>query len=422
MRAGDIIRTATQNLGRRKVRTVLTSIGVFVGILTIVTMVSLGIGIQKQITDIIKQFGLETVFVAPKYESTPSGAFNPFARRAPEVPITSSAVERLRSMRGVESVEVFVVLPAAPEMSLTVGSKVFPVALREVDDPRERLFSRSETMLSGTALTNTPEARGVVISQRLARGVGYTPADYPGLVGKQARLTVTAPRGEQNSFNVTIAGVSNGVYGIDLGNADKLDLKKWWFNDPRVLDTDGYGFAVVHAAGLSDATRVSSEVEALGFGTATLQTVLDQVNRIFSILQVMLSSVGLLALLVASIGIINTMIMAIYERTREIGVLKALGSSSGDVLGLFMVEAGLIGLLGGVVGVLSGWGLGLALNRIIVEYMKSQQVPIDAPFFVITWDLVAEALLFSTFVGIAAGLYPALRAARLDPLAALRHE
>ena len=158
------------------------------------------------------------------------------------------------------------------------------------------------------------------------------------------------------------------------------------------------------------------------FESATLQVFLDQVNRIFAILQTMLSSVGLLALLVASIGIVNTMIMAIYERTREIGILKALGSTNGDVLRMFMVEAGLIGLLGGVVGVVLGWLLGLGLNRVIVDYLQREQIPIDAPFFVVTWELVAGALMFATLVGILAGLYPAFRAARLDPLAALRHE
>ena len=83
-----------------------------------------------------------------------------------------------------------------------------------------------------------------------------------------------------------------------------------------------------------------------------------------------------------------------------------------------------IGLLGGIVGVLSGWGLGLALNQIIREYFKNQQIPlpVDAPFFVVTWELVAGSLVFATLVGILAGIYPAFRAARLDPLAALRHE
>ena len=105
MKTSDTIRTATQNLGRRKVRTVLTSIGVFVGILTIVTMVSLGIGIQKQITDTIKQLGLETVYVSPKIDRQPAGAYNPFARQKPDKPLNTAAMERLQSMTGVISVE-----------------------------------------------------------------------------------------------------------------------------------------------------------------------------------------------------------------------------------------------------------------------------------------------------------------------------
>ncbi|HEY0068498.1 MAG TPA: FtsX-like permease family protein, partial [Chloroflexia bacterium] len=200
------------------------------------------------------------------------------------------------------------------------------------------------------------------------------------------------------------------------------DIKRWWYNDPGILESEGYSAVVVHTASLNDATHVSKQVGEMGFRAATLQTFLDQVNRIFAILQVMLSSVGLLALLVASIGIANTMIMSIYERTREIGTLKAIGSSNGDVLRIFMVEAGLIGLFGGIVGVLSGWLLGLALNGFINDWLKGEQIPIDAPFFVVTWELVAGALAFATFIGIVAGLYPAFRAARLDPLTALRHE
>jgi putative ABC transport system permease protein len=424
MKLADTILTALQNLGRRKVRTLLTSIGVFVGILTIVTMVSLGVGIQKQITDTIKAFGLETVWVGPRIERQPTGANNPFARPRPEKPITPAVVEQLTNLDGVASYEVWLEIPAAPEMTLNIDGKTFPIVLRE-RDPADRVFSAQQEMAAGEKLPDTADAKGLVLSQRLLRGAGYSSDEYASLVGKPATVSVTAPRGDKADFKTTVAGVSDGFFGVEMGNADKLEIKKWWFNDPNTLETDGYSAVVLHTETLNDATRVSREVEDnLGLESSTLQIFLDQVNRIFAILQVMLSSVGLLALLVASIGIINTMIMAIYERTREIGILKAVGSSNGDVLRMFMFEAGMIGLLGGIVGVLAGWGLGLLLNVIIIDYMKREQIPMlmEAPFFVVTWELVGGALVFATLVGILAGLYPAFRAARLDPLAALRHE
>ncbi len=426
MRISDTILSATQNLGRRKVRTLLTSIGVFVGILTVVTMVSLGIGIQKQITDTIKAFGLETVFVSPLTDRQSPGAISEAARPHYDKPLTPAVIQQLRALQGVASIEITFDLPEAPETTLTVDGKTFPIVVRN-EDPQERIFTSQETTLAGKPLPDTPEARGLVLSQRLLTGAGYTQQQFASLVGKPATVTITAPRGDKANFQTTILGVNNARRGrvdagVDMGNADKVDIKSWWYNDPNILQTDGYSGAVLHTAGINDATRVSHQVSDMGYRANSLQNLLDQVNRIFAILQIMLSSVGLLALLVASIGIINTMIMAIYERTREIGILKALGSSNGDVLRMFMVEAGLIGLLGGVVGVLSGWGLGLVLNRVINDYLKGEQIPIDAPFFVVTWDLVAEALIFATLVGIVAGLYPAFRAARIDPLAALRHE
>jgi putative ABC transport system permease protein len=423
MRLKDTLLTATQNLGRRKVRTVLTSVGVFVGILTIVTMVSLGIGIQRQITDTIKAFGLETVLVTPSIVRQQTGAVAPSTRRRVEKPLSPQTLEGFLSSTGVVSAEVGLSMPEPPEMTATIDGKTFPISFTD-PGPSERIFRPTDVLVAGTGLQAVPDARGVVLSNRVLASVGYSAEQMPELIGKPVTITITAPRGDKGTFQTSLAGVieTRGRGGSNLGIADRADVRRWWFNDPNIVETDGYDYVMLHTASISDATRISNEVQSSGFESATLQVFLDQVNRIFAILQTMLSSVGLLALLVASIGIVNTMIMAIYERTREIGVLKAPGSSNGDILRMFMVEAGMIGLLGGIVGVLLGWLLGLGLNVVIVEFMKREQIPIDAPFFVVNWELVIGAIVFATIVGILAGLYPAFRAARLDPLAALRHE
>jgi len=136
----------------------------------------------------------------------------------------------------------------------------------------------------------------------------------------------------------------------------------------------------------------------------------------------LLGLIASVALFVASIGIANTMVMAVYERTREVGILKALGASRTDIRRLFMIEAGLIGLAGGVIGLVLGWGAGLVLNQGIGWYMKFRDLPIRDAFFVMTPTLAVGVTLFAAGIGVLAGLLPAHRAATLDPLIALRHE
>ncbi|HSJ57608.1 MAG TPA: FtsX-like permease family protein, partial [Anaerolineae bacterium] len=184
----------------------------------------------------------------------------------------------------------------------------------------------------------------------------------------------------------------------------------------------GYDEVLVRARSLNDAVRIVDWLDAEGYEVQSIKTMVDLANRGMTILTTMLGSVGGLALLVASIGIANTMIMSVYERTKEIGILKAVGASPGQIRWLFVVEASLIGLMGGVIGTILGWLLGRGLNWLLLEILAWQAVPMEGTFFVVTWWLVAGALLFATLVGLLAGLYPAARAARLVPLDALRYE
>jgi putative ABC transport system permease protein len=167
--------------------------------------------------------------------------------------------------------------------------------------------------------------------------------------------------------------------------------------------------------------KVEDTIKKMGFNTFSILDASRSIQQFFKVLYAFLGIFGSLALVVASIGIVNTLVMAILERRREIGIMKAIGASDGDVKRLFFAEAGAMGLLGGVVGVALGWTIGQAINLGTNVYLKSQSFPPEH-FWAVPWWLVAFAILFSFGVSLVSGLYPAGRAARLDPVQALRYE
>jgi putative ABC transport system permease protein len=144
-------------------------------------------------------------------------------------------------------------------------------------------------------------------------------------------------------------------------------------------------------------------------------------RQFFAVLDGFLAIFGSLALAVASIGIVNTLVMAILERRREIGIMKAIGASDADVRGLFFAEAGAMGLVGGAAGVTLGWVIGHLINFGMNIYLERQHFPSAQIWSVPLW-LVLSAIAFSIVVSLLSGLYPASRAARLDPVQALRYE
>jgi len=156
---------------------------------------------------------------------------------------------------------------------------------------------------------------------------------------------------------------------------------------------------------------------------------LQEVNTVFLVIQGVFGGIGAIALIVAAFGIANTMTMAIYERTREIGLMKAVGATNRDVMSIFLAEAGSIGLLGGIGGVLLGVGLGALIDVIAGTYLAAQAVQSGASAADLNISLIHTplwlpifAVVFSALVGVASGLYPAMRAAALSPIAALKYE
>jgi putative ABC transport system permease protein len=166
---------------------------------------------------------------------------------------------------------------------------------------------------------------------------------------------------------------------------------------------------------------IENSIKQMGFSSFSLLDATRSLRRFFAVLDLFLGIFGSLALAVASLGIVNTLVMAILERRREIGIMKALGASDLDVRRLFFAEAGAMGAFGGVIGVLLGWAIGRAINFAANVYLHRQQLPPERIWFV-PWWLIGGAIAFSLLVSLISGLYPAARAARLDPVQTLRYE
>jgi len=166
---------------------------------------------------------------------------------------------------------------------------------------------------------------------------------------------------------------------------------------------------------------VQEAIRKMGFNTYSILDATRSLRRFFAVLDLFLGIFGSLALAVAALGIVNTLVMAILERRREIGIMKAIGASDGDVKKLFLAEAGVMGLLGGTLGVALGWLMGRLINAGANLYLRRQNMPPES-LWAVPWWLVGGAIAFAIVISMISGLYPAARAARLDPVQALRYE
>jgi len=189
----------------------------------------------------------------------------------------------------------------------------------------------------------------------------------------------------------------------------------------RAGDQPVYSSISVRVKNPAQIQLVEDKIKKMGFTTFSIADASKGLRQFFGVLYAFLGIFGSLALIVASIGIVNTLVMAILERRREIGIMKAIGASDADVKKLFFAEAGAMGVLGGMLGVVLGWAIGQVINFGTNVYLKRQSLPPEH-FWAVPWWLVAFAIGFALVVSLVSGLYPAGRAAKLDPVQALRYE
>jgi ABC-type lipoprotein release transport system permease subunit len=187
-------------------------------------------------------------------------------------------------------------------------------------------------------------------------------------------------------------------------------------------EANGYGSAVVRVTDPVALTDVRKRLTELGFGSFSIMDQLEQLRTVFLIMNSVLGLLGGISLLVASFGIANTMIMSILERTREIGIMMAVGAEDREIKLIFFIEAAVIGLAGGILGSLAAWGIDAVANRLAYRFILKPQGASFIDFFALPPYLWLGAILFAVAVSITAALYPAARAARIDPVRALRHD
>ncbi len=425
MTIGDQVITALCNVGRRKLRSALASLGVIVGTVTIVLMVSLTSGVRRQINRQFEAMGLSRITVLPSGNRPGDfGGFGPFdapgSAQGRKI-ITAADVSRWKGMSGVSKVSAEVNLPLSVGVDLKWKDTVKPVRMSGGRRMGGNPFEKPAEAAAGSL--ELPEQGGALLSRGAVTAMGISSNDLASLIGMPVEAILRTPRGETQSFVLRVHGVSQEKSAaIQVSADERLAMKSWWFNSTNFLADEGYDSVTIHAADVGQARALVPQLKKEGFRVQTLEMFMEGANRIVTAVAVMLTLVGSIALLVASIGIANTMVMAIYERTREIGILKALGASRGEIRRMFMLEAGFLGLIGGVCGLLLGWGIGIGLNHAIVWFMHYRSIPVQGEFFVVTFVLAGGTLICSTLIGTLAGLLPAHRAANLDPLVALRHE
>ncbi len=472
MKLTDLTELALRNLRESILRNSLTTVGISVGVASLVAMLSLGIGLQQLASRRLMKSGLfDTIVVTSRREprnfghdedrNAPAPAdsrlldepsrleldrlpnvieANPDIRFAtelryddkPHLTTVAALPESSKSTDAFESIQGhFFTSDTAPEAILQKSFAAELLGRPHAPGADETNVAELAAPLLGKDLImsyaqreapqNGSAATAAVTHGNSSSAANMDPAASYSVVSRQQKLKIV---GVVDLDPESMRGPTRGRVFVPLKLAESLHVMQP--TDLRELSSSSgdqtlYSSVSVRVKDPAQIRATEDAIKKMGFNTFSILDATRSLQQFFAVLDLFLGIFGSLALAVASIGIVNTLVMAILERRREIGIMKAIGASDVDVKKLFFAEAGAMGILGGFVGVALGWAIGHVINLGTNIYLKRQSLPPEH-FWSVPWWLVGAAILFSLVVSLVAGLYPAARAARLDPVQALRYE
>lgn len=454
MRFQDFFRFGVINLSRRKARTVLTALSMAIGVMCIIVLISVGIGYEKSYEETIQSMGSLT-----KIDVTPSTD-----ERGAQALLNDKAVDSMKKLDGVDAVTPVVQATAYLKSGKYISMvKLYGLDLTTAD---QFLLTPEEGTMPGEGLRFKPEvmltddiaASFADPNQNWADAVDEDGNPYVDPMGGNIRLTFdySALSNEQEAGDDGRAVQSGSLYRLNVtglcstlnytfstsGFLDRERLEEWIEANPSVaaqqqrassstgsssgssVENDRekaaekakgktYDTVWVKVHDVGKVQEIAQTIRDAGFSTYSLNDMLETVRTQSRQIQGMLGAIGLIAMIVSGIGIANTMMMSINERTREVGVLKVLGTDLKDIAMMFLTEALLVGILGGVGGLL----LSFVMARLIPVLFQPMQVKSIIPLW-----LAAGGVLFAGVVALLSALAPALNAMRISPNEAIRAE
>ncbi|HZK23983.1 MAG TPA: ABC transporter permease [Oscillospiraceae bacterium] len=448
MKSYDLLSLAYRNLWRRKGRTILTVLGVIIGTTAIVVMLSLGIGLVDSQKKQMEQWGSLNIIRVQQSYSFPGEPSEEQQRQ-----LTDEAIEEIKEMEGVLAVSPAYEVGGEAALGKKVGYfqlvgiEPAMMELLEFKVGHGRLLAADDkfNVVAGSWVINNFQ------DPKMAAGRWEEPpeADPLELLHQRISLTLLNSRQQKRIYNLNVVGILNddsmenaySVFGPITEIKKMRDFVEQGSQDAPIYPpekdvgvplqprtnrqavVDQYSFALVRTTDVALTRNLSQELRDRGFNAYSMADSLEGIEDVARQMQAVLGGIGAITLLVAAIGITNTMVMSIYERTREIAIMKVVGASFADVRTLFLTESSLIGIIGGTIGIGFSYFISYLLNTYIGAAMGSGMGMENTPMqvsLIPPW-LVLFAVAFSMGIGLISGLYPANRAIHLDPITAMRH-